>query len=52
MMKTLLKEDNKTTILIVGDKGTTRFRVRPSQLKQVEELLSNKCPTSKYPIKR
>ena len=51
-MKTLLKEDNKTTILIVGDKGTTRFRVRPSQLKQVEELLSNKCPSSTYPKTR
>jgi len=47
-MSMLLKEDNKTTILIVGNKGTARHRVRPSQLKQVEELLSNKCPTTKY----
>ena len=48
MMKILLNEDNNSTILIVGNKGTTRYRVRPSQLKQVEELLSDKCPTTKY----
>ena len=47
-MKAFLKEDNNSTILIVGNKGTARYRVRPSQLKQVEELLSNKCPTTKY----
>lgn len=47
-MKTLLKEDNKSTILIVGNKGTTRYSVRPSGLKKVKELLSNKCLTIKY----
>ena len=42
-MSMLLKEDNKTTILIVGNKGTKRYRVKPFQLREIEELLSGRC---------
>ena len=41
-MNNFLTEDNKQTILIVSDEGTKRYRVRPNQVKEVEEMLSNK----------
>ena len=41
-MNNFIKEDDKQTILIVGDDGTKRYRVRPNQVKEVEEMLSQR----------
>ena len=38
-MNNIINEDDKQTILIVSDEGTKRYRVKPNQVKKVEEML-------------
>ena len=41
-MNNIINEDDKQTILIVSDEGTKRYRVKPNQVKKVEEMLSKR----------
>ena len=47
-MNNFIKEDDKQTILIVGDDGTKRYRVRPNQVTEVEEMLSQRTKPSVF----
>ena len=47
-MNNFIKEDEKQTILIVNDEGTKRYRVRPNQVKEIEELLSKGTKPALY----
>ena len=47
-MNNYIKEDDKQTILIVGDDGTKRYRVRPNQVKEIEEMLSQRTKPSVF----
>ena len=47
-MTNILKEDDKQTILIVGEKGTKGYRARPNQVREVEEMLSKRITPSLY----
>ena len=47
-MNNFLKEDKKQTILIIGEKGTTRYRANPIQVKEVEEILSKRITPSLF----
>ncbi len=44
-MNNFIKDDNRQTILIVSEEGTKRYRVRPNQVKKVEELLLTNKPS-------
>ena len=48
IMNNFIKEDDKQTILIVGDDGTKRYRVRPNQVKEVEEMLLQRTKPSVF----
>ena len=47
-MNNFLNEDDNQTILIVSEEGTTRYRVRPNQVKEVEEMLSQRTKPSVF----
>ena len=47
-MNNFIKEDDRQTILIVNDEGTKRYGVRPKQVKEIEELLSQRTKPSVY----
>ena len=47
-MNNFLNEDDKQTILIVSEEGTTRYRVRPNQVKEIEEMLSQRTKPSVF----
>ena len=54
-MNNFIKEDDKQTILIVNEEGTKRYRVRPNQVKEVEEMLSqrkNQDPAGRHSCPR
>ena len=41
-MNNIINEDSKQTILIIGTEGTKRYKARPNQVKEVEDLLSKR----------
>ena len=47
-MNNFIKEDDKQTILIVNDEGTKRYRVSPNQVKEIEEMLSQRTKPSVF----
>lgn len=47
-MNNFINEDDKQTILIVSEEGTKRYRVKPNQVEQVEEMLSQRSKPSVF----